>query len=151
MVTKRALAALIVIATRGCTELNEEAGPHPDLWAAGHIQKIRAANYDLTTCRECHGAFVFQKAASGNARIYTDSVIAGNDLTMDWTGSLEGDNLCATCNGYPPHGPHAGNNLWLVSLFGSGGRSSQHQRYRKAYQRPTRLPMMAANPVQEGR
>jgi len=59
MFTRRPLggiAVLLVLATWGCTEFEEDDSPHPEAWDTGHIEKLQVINYDLTSCQACHGA-----------------------------------------------------------------------------------------------
>lgn len=49
------IAVLLVLATWGCTEFEEDDSPHPEAWDTGHIEKLQVINYDLTSCQACHG------------------------------------------------------------------------------------------------
>jgi predicted CxxxxCH...CXXCH cytochrome family protein len=52
----------------------------------------------------CHGAFAFRRDVSDNPLAYVDTVIAGNNVTMDWTVVGEGLADCGTCHDLPPKG-----------------------------------------------
>lgn len=69
--------------------------------------------YDATasTCDNvyCHGAFQFRKADSSNPFAYTDSVIVGNNPTVNWTDVGTGQVACGSCHGLPPQGHLATN------------------------------------------
>jgi hypothetical protein len=52
----------------------------------------------------CHGGFVYRLEESENPRGYADSVIVGNNPTMQWTEIRTGPVDCATCHSNPPQG-----------------------------------------------
>lgn len=58
MVTKRLLLCLwaaMLAAFVGCSEPAEDTSPHPTGWMEGHQARVRAVNYDFTSCGQCHG------------------------------------------------------------------------------------------------
>jgi len=55
----------------------------------------------------CHGAFRFEKDASGYQWVYLDSVIVGNNPEMNWTNVGTGQADCGSCHGLPPTGHNA--------------------------------------------
>ena len=63
-------------------------------------------SHSTATCNNiyCHGAFTFDKASSSYQFVYTDSVITGNNPSMDWTDVGTGKAACGTCHGLPPTG-----------------------------------------------
>ncbi len=67
-----------------------------------------ATTYDPAsqTCSNvyCHGGFEFPKSESLYPFVYTDDVIAGNNLIMSWTDVGSGAAACGTCHGLPPTG-----------------------------------------------
>ncbi len=69
-------------------------------------------NYDSLKCTNvyCHGDFKFSKDSSSYAFIYTDSVIAGNNFSPEWTELNNTQAKCGTCHSLPPKGHlNAGN------------------------------------------
>ena len=95
------------------------------MWATGHIDAtpdeaevpfgnlathngILTPSWDHTggTCSDtyCHGNFAFAQDTSSNPFGYADTVIAGNNTTLNWTQPYSGDNICSLCHGYPPTG-----------------------------------------------
>lgn len=83
---------------------------------------------EAATCSDtyCHGNFVWEKDSSDIKFAYADSVIAGNNLTANWTQLYTGDDFCTTCHGYPPTG-HVQNYV-LCGLCHSSVVSDQDHR-----------------------
>jgi predicted CxxxxCH...CXXCH cytochrome family protein len=52
----------------------------------------------------CHGNFTLQKKESLHPEIYSDSLMMGNNPTMDWTGTGKNLTSCGTCHVLPPKG-----------------------------------------------
>ena len=119
----------------------------PDsVWAPGHIDDTPYAEVtfdslataggtlfpmwdrEAATCSDtyCHGNFVWEKDSSDIQFAYADSVIAGNNLTANWTQLYTGDNFCTTCHGLPPIG-HVQNYV-LCGLCHSSVVSDQDHR-----------------------
>jgi len=59
-----------------------------------------------TTCLNvyCHGDFTFSKDVSLNQWGYADSVIFGNNATVNWTDVGGAQAACGSCHGLPPQG-----------------------------------------------
>ena len=59
MATKGLLLCLpaVMLATfTGCSEPAGDISPHPTGWVELHQARVRATNYDFTSCGQCHGA-----------------------------------------------------------------------------------------------
>jgi hypothetical protein len=52
----------------------------------------------------CHGNFVREKKNSLHPEIYNDSLMVGNNPSMDWTAVGKNQVLCGTCHVLPPKG-----------------------------------------------
>ena len=54
----------------------------------------------------CHGNFVFYKDSSvaGAKYIFEDSVIVGNNVSVNWTAAGQSQAECGSCHGLPPTG-----------------------------------------------
>lgn len=95
------------------------------MWATGHIDAtpdeaevpfgtLATRSGTLTpywdhsagTCADtyCHGNFAFAKDTSSYPTAYTDSIIAGNNVTVSWTGAYTGSDFCSFCHDMPPTG-----------------------------------------------
>ena len=55
----------------------------------------------------CHGNFTLRKENSLNPEMYTDSLIVGNNPSLDWTGTGYNQAACGTCHILPPKGHKA--------------------------------------------
>jgi hypothetical protein len=67
---------------------------------------IPAWNMDKASCNNvyCHGNFSFKQSESKNNWGYVDTLITGNNVTVDWTNVGSGEAACGTCHGLPPVG-----------------------------------------------
>ena len=76
-------------------EVATDSGRVNPIWTAG-----------TTSCSDvyCHGNFTFRQDVSENAWGYADSVITGNNVTVDWTSVGSGQDDCGSCHGLPPTG-----------------------------------------------
>jgi predicted CxxxxCH...CXXCH cytochrome family protein len=76
-------------------EVATDSGRAVPIWSEG-----------TTTCTNvyCHGDFVFSKEVSLNDWGYADSVIAGNNATVNWTDVGGDQAACGSCHGLPPQG-----------------------------------------------
>jgi predicted CxxxxCH...CXXCH cytochrome family protein len=54
----------------------------------------------------CHGNFVFRKSSApvNNQFAYADSVMTGNNVTVNWTSVGQSQAACGSCHGLPPAG-----------------------------------------------
>jgi hypothetical protein len=59
-----------------------------------------------TSCSNvyCHGNFVFREDESDYDFGYADSLIVGNNASVDWVNVGEGEAACGTCHNLPPTG-----------------------------------------------
>ncbi len=59
-----------------------------------------------TSCSNsyCHGNFTFRQDVSQNQWGYADSVITGNNVSVNWTDVGSGQAACGTCHDLPPQG-----------------------------------------------
>lgn len=93
------LAGLVLLAAWGCTEPGDEVSPHAEGWAdpltdAFHGIKIRAANFDLTTCHSCHGDDL-----QGTAEVAGCSSDDCHTTTEDQS-PLDAIYACDNCHGF---------------------------------------------------
>lgn len=51
----------------------------------------------------CHGNWRMRKSGSSNPFVYSDSVMTGNNRSVQWTGGSS-EAACGTCHGLPPAG-----------------------------------------------
>jgi len=52
----------------------------------------------------CHGNFTLHRDQSLHPEIYSDSLMVGNNSTLDWTGVGKNQAICGTCHVLPPKG-----------------------------------------------
>jgi hypothetical protein len=52
----------------------------------------------------CHGNFTLERDKSLHPEIYNDSLMVGNNPTLDWTGVGKNQAICGTCHVLPPNG-----------------------------------------------
>ncbi len=66
------------------------------------------SSYDLGSgnCSNtyCHGNFVFYRDSSAYSWAYEDSIIIGNNVTVNWTSVGQSQAECGSCHGLPPTG-----------------------------------------------
>lgn len=65
----------------------------------------------------CHGNFSFTKASAlpENYFAFTDSVMVGNNITVQWTQVGESEAVCGSCHDLPPKGHIGYQENWPIS------------------------------------
>jgi hypothetical protein len=74
---------------------------------ATHFGKVEPQyNFISNKCDNvyCHGNFKHERATSLHPEIYNDSLMVGNNPSLDWTGVGKNQAICGTCHVLPPTG-----------------------------------------------
>lgn len=105
----------------------------PDsVFAAGHLEdsdsdvtfdSLATADKTLNTAWDPNTASCSQVYCHGT---FTFGSVTGNDATWTWTDTFSGENLCATCHGYPPTG-HVQNYVLCGTCHGSVVSDEDHR------------------------